>query len=91
MLLHQSMDHIQQRWNLLHLIDHHHGDAGFGGHPLAQAFRPGLVVALSFGIEQVEPVGAAVGLAQPGRLAGATGTEQEKASGRFLQKSPYHR
>ena len=67
------LHHIQQRRHLLHLIDHHGAGAGLRIEPFPQAYRPGLMQPLGLRIEQIEPEGTLLRLAQPGGFPRAPG------------------
>jgi hypothetical protein len=67
------MHHIQQRRHLLHLIDHHGAGAGLRIDLLPQALWPCLMEPLRLRIEQIQPEGTLLRLAQPGGFAGAPG------------------
>lgn len=66
---------IEERGQLLDLVDHHDLDIRVGFDQLAQPFGSCREPTKHLGRQQIDPQGRAVLLAQPGRLSRAAGSE----------------
>ena len=86
-LLQHRMDDGEQLRDALDLVDDHRVRAGRAGDQLAQPLGAGAQGAVARRVEQVQEQGARQPVAQPRRLAGAAGAEQEAAPVGNLEKS----
>ena len=88
-LLHDGMDYGQQIRDALDLVDDHRLLPRRSGEQLSQALGTGAQPAMELRFEQVDEQGVGNAFAQPRRLPGATGPEDEAATVRKLEESTY--
>ena len=88
--LDETMDLVQQRGNLLHLVDHHPASAWQGRELPVQRVR---VLAQSQrlpGVQQIVGDGVGKAVTNPGGLAGSARAEQKDRAGRRWKQSCVH-
>ena len=86
--LEPAMHDIEQRGNTLNLVDDDDASLRMGSQAFFEALRASKVGPLGGGLEQVDAQRVGPPGAQPGRLAGAAGAQQQEAPGWFSEDSP---
>jgi hypothetical protein len=81
------MDDVQEFGHSLDLVQHDRRSAGRAPHEIGQPLRPRRELARHIGLEEVDDERLREHLAEPRRLAGPPGTEQEEALTRRFKKS----